>query len=74
MVGIDNSIHQVEYPFQALLRQVNPGVRFVHTPAAVQHCAVLCLNCAAREDKAALYRDLGPPIPIDRFLLFLPHP
>lgn len=71
-MGIDNSIYQVEYPFQALLRQVNPGVRFVHTPAPVQLCAVLCLNCAGREDKIALYRELGPPIAVDRFLLFLP--
>jgi len=72
MVGIDNSIYQVEYPFQALLRQANPVVRFVHTPAAVRPCAVLCLNCAGREDKVALYRDVGPPIAVDRFLLFLP--
>lgn len=70
--GIDNSIYQVEYPFQALLLQANPAVRFVHTPTAVQPCAVLCLNCAGREDKVALYRDVGPPTSVDRFLLFLP--
>jgi len=84
-VGIDISQNPLEYPFQALLRERNPDVRFVHTGvenASVRYapqdpprpCAVLCLDCAGIQKKIALYASLGPPIEIGRFLLFLGPP
>jgi hypothetical protein len=75
VVGLDISENQLEYPFQALLRERDPRVRFVHTgaayPPAPGTCAVLCLDCSGNQQKIALYRGLGPPIEIGRFLLFM---
>jgi hypothetical protein len=73
-VGIDISRNQLEYPFQALLRERNPAVRFWHTGVgnAARPCAVFCPDCAGVPGKAALYSDIGPPIEIGHFLLFLP--
>jgi hypothetical protein len=82
-VGIDISRNQLEYPFQALLRERNPAVRFVHTgvenisarlaaPAHAAPCAVLCLDCDGDPRKIALYSPTGPPIKLGLFLLFLP--
>jgi hypothetical protein len=81
-VGLDISENQLEYPFQALLRERNPNVRFMHTGVTnasaryaaanpVAPCAVLCPDCIANQQKIALYREIGPPIEIGRFLLFL---
>lgn len=81
-IGLDISENQLEYPFQALLRERNPRVHFVHTGVAnvsaryaaanaPPPCAVLCPDCIANQRKIALYRDIGPPIEIGRFLLFL---
>jgi hypothetical protein len=81
-VGIDISQNPLEYPFQALLRERNPGVLFVHTGVenvSVRYapkdlprpCAVLCLDCAGNRKKISLYAPLGPPVEIGRFLLFL---
>ena len=81
-VGIDSSENQLEYPFQVLLRQRAPGVRFVHTgvenpsarfadPHASAPCAVLCLDCLGNRQKVALYRQISDPQAIGRFLLFL---
>ena len=82
MVGIDSSENQLEYPFQALLLEREPGVRFVHTgvenpsarfadPNAPGPCAVLCLDCVENQKKIAMYSPIGPPMVIGRFLLFL---
>jgi len=81
-VGLDVSENQLEYPFQALLRQRIPSVRFVHTGvenASARYypdgpprpCAVLCLDCIANRKKLELYTPIGEPIAIGRFLLFL---
>lgn len=81
-VGIDISQNQLEYPFQALLRERNPAVRFLHTGvenASARYipvnqprpCAVLCLDCAGLPRKVALYSAIGPPIEMGHFLLFL---
>jgi hypothetical protein len=81
-VGLDISENQLEYPFQVLLRERNPRVHFMHTgvtnasaryaaAAVPSPCAVLCPDCIANQQKIALYRDIGPPIEIGRFLLFL---
>ena len=74
-VGIDIGENQLEYPFQALLRQRNRAVHFVHTgvasaPPREKPCAVLCLDCIANQQKIARYRDIAPPVEIGRFLLF----
>ena len=81
-VGIDISENQLEYPFQALLRERNPSVCFLHTgvqnassryapPHPPQPCAVFCPDCIGNQEKIAMYRGVGPPIEIGRFLLFL---
>ena len=79
-VGIDISRFQLEYPFQALLRERNPGVEFVHVgvenesvryqraPAAV--CAVLCMDCAGSPELIERYGSVGRPVQINRFMLF----
>jgi len=80
-VGIDVSVNPIEYPYQALLREADPTIRFVHTgvrgPAAryarrdaAAPCAVLCLDCAGDRAKIAEYQGLSAPIEIGRFLLF----
>jgi hypothetical protein len=81
-VGLDISENQLEYPFQALLRERKPQVRFVHAGVANASaryvgadtkppCAVWCPDCIGNQQKIALYREIGPPIEIGRFLLFL---
>lgn len=73
-VGIDISRNQLEYPFQALLRERHPGVRFWHVGMGhpARPCAVFCPDCAGVPGKAAAYSDTGPPLEIGHFLLFLP--
>jgi hypothetical protein len=71
LVGIDISENQLEYPFQALLRERRPGVQFVHPGPAAQPCAVLCPDCEGNLQKIALYQSIGRPRVIGRFLLFL---
>jgi hypothetical protein len=81
-VGIDNSRNQVEYPFQALLRERNPGVRFFHTgvtnssagytePESNDICAVLCMDCAGDDEKLAQYQKFPRRLEAGRFVLFL---
>jgi hypothetical protein len=81
-VGLDIGENQLEYPFQALLRERNSHVHFVHTGvvnASARYaasnspplCAVLCPDCLGNQQKIALYREVGPPIEIGHFLLFL---
>ena len=71
LVGIDITENQLEYPFQALLREQRPQVRFVHAQVREPYCAVLCLDCIANEQKIAAYSHVGKPVEIGRFLLFL---
>jgi hypothetical protein len=81
-IGLDISANQLEYPFQVLLRERNPAVRFVHTgvtnasaryaaAGAPPPCAVLCPDCSGDPRKVALYSAIGPPVEIGRFLLFV---
>lgn len=69
-VGIDADIFQLEYPLEAILRDVRPGVQFEHVgvdnasrkyrqPAARAPCAVVCLQCAGSAARLERYRDLG---------------
>jgi hypothetical protein len=82
MVGIDITQNQLEYPFQALLRERNRDVRFIHVgvenvsaryarPQSPRPCAVLCPDCAGIQKKVEMYRSMGPPAVIGKFLLFL---
>jgi hypothetical protein len=73
-VGIDIGRNQLEYPFQALLRERTPAVRFWHVGVGhpARPCAVFCPDCAGGPGKLAAYSDIGPAIEIGHFLLFLP--
>jgi hypothetical protein len=85
LVGIDISRNELEYPFEALLRERNPAVQFVHTGvinATARYytnpppapCGVFCPDCAHRPEIIERYRALGPPQEIGHFLLFLVAP
>ncbi len=73
-VAMDITENQLEYPFQALLRERNPRVRFFHSMPGVaiyeRPCAVFCPDCAGIPRKIAIHQ-IGPPQQIGRFLLFL---
>jgi hypothetical protein len=75
-IGIDITRNELEYPYQALLRRSKPSIRFRHTGMGdapqPPPCAVLCLDCAQRADRIALYRTVGEPLQFGHFLLFLP--
>jgi len=75
VVGTDITYNHVEYPFLALVKQLNPRVRFVHAdvPGAAPPCVVLCLDCAGHEEKRLRYAPLGPPVEVGRFLVFSSH-
>jgi len=81
-IGLDISQNQLEYPFQALLRERNPQVRFEHTGVEnasaryyaaqrMQPCVVLCPDCEGNQKKIAMYRSIGPPETVGHFLLFI---
>jgi len=81
-VGIDINRNQIEYPFQALLRERNPAVRFQHTGvenASARYasagqpkvCAVFCPDCGWTPHEASLYTAIGPRIEWQHFQLFL---
>jgi hypothetical protein len=81
-VAIDITNLQLEYPLQALLRERNPGIRFLHSGVGnvsrryrqpVDHapCAVACLDCAGDAGRLAIYSGLGTGTVIGRFVIFL---
>jgi hypothetical protein len=80
-VGIDINENQLEYPFQALLRERAAGVLFEHTGVenasaryfreAPRPCAVICLDCAGNAKRVAMYEGVGRPETMGRFLLFV---
>jgi hypothetical protein len=83
VVGIDISENQLEYPFQALLREHNPAVQFVHTGvenASARYypqprpnpCVIWCPDCVGNAKKLALHSSMGQPRTIGRFLLWAP--
>jgi 4-amino-4-deoxy-L-arabinose transferase-like glycosyltransferase len=82
-VGIDNGQFQLEYPFQALMLQRTPRVRFFHagvTNASAKYaqqvpscpCAILCLGCAGVRSKIEQFSQWGDPVQVNRFLIYLP--
>ena len=70
VVGLDISENQLEYPFQALLREREPQVVFSHTVTG-DTCAVLCLDCIGNQQRIAKYGAVGAPVEVGRFLLFV---
>jgi hypothetical protein len=81
LVGIDHRHFQLEYPFQRLVLNLRPGVRFVHTgvtngsaryyEANVSPCAIFGLGCNGNEDRIREYSRTGPPAALGTSLLFL---
>jgi len=79
LFGIDINDFQLEYPFEALLKEKKPEARFIHTgvggPSAKyatseRPCAVLCLDCAGDSNRIVLYREYRTPLPMGKFLFF----
>jgi hypothetical protein len=80
-VGVDSVNLHIEYPLQALLRERNPAVQFVHTgvtnqssrypqPVAARPCAVVCLDCADDAPRRELYRNFSESSQAGRFVMF----
>jgi hypothetical protein len=81
-VGIDITDFQLEYPLQALLRERNPHVEFVHSgvtnassryapSVAAAPCAIVCLECAGDDKRLSLYADFGVRVTAGRFIVLL---
>ncbi|HKE22189.1 MAG TPA: glycosyltransferase family 39 protein [Bryobacteraceae bacterium] len=79
-VGIDINNFQLEYPLQALLRQVNPRALFFHVavanssqkyapPAFARACAIVCLDCLGDDRRLALYRDYPKQVTAGKFVV-----
>jgi hypothetical protein len=80
VVGIDITHFQLEYPLQALLREQNSGVLFVHTGVSnaskryppsvpVQPCAVVCLECKGDAKYLSQYRDFPASATAGNFVI-----
>lgn len=81
VIGIDITRFQLEYPLQALLREQDPNVLFVHTgvnnvsgkyapPISGEPCAVVCLECANSPAQLSLYRDYRKSATAGNFVIF----
>ena len=81
-VGIDITDFQLEYPLQALLRERNPRVEFVHSgvtnasgryapSVSAAPCAIACLECAGDDKRLSLYADFGVRVAAGRFIVLL---
>ncbi len=79
-IGIDITHFQLEYPLQALLRERNPGVQFVHSgvtnaaarypsPAPLPPCAIVCLECAGDERYLSRYREYPEAATAGKFVI-----
>jgi 4-amino-4-deoxy-L-arabinose transferase-like glycosyltransferase len=81
-IGIDASLFQLEYPLEALLREVRPDAQFVHTgvdnpsrkyaqPVAQPPCAIVCLECVGNASRMARYRGFGAETDLGGAVVFL---
>jgi hypothetical protein len=79
--GIDIARLQIEYPIMALLRDIDPKVRFLHTgvtnassryapPTPENPCAVVCLDCAGDELRLNNYRQFTKTDLAGSFVVF----
>ncbi len=84
VVGVDTTQFQLEYPFEALLLERGPGVRFVH--AGVKNasarfakalpekpCAIMCLLCGPIPHKRDEYREYPRVTEVGASLVFFPE-
>ena len=82
LFGIDINNFQLEYPLQALLREQQPRIRFVHTgvdnvsrryppPAPGTPCAIVCLDCLGDSTRLSLYRDFPVQVTAGKFVILL---
>jgi len=82
VVGIDSNAFQLEYPFQALLREKEPSVVFVHTGVGnasakyafrqrEQTCAVLCMDCLNKPTLLNRYGTYSQTATMGEFVVFL---
>ncbi|HWF08445.1 MAG TPA: glycosyltransferase family 39 protein [Bryobacteraceae bacterium] len=80
LIGVDSTDFQLEYPFEALLRERKPGVLFIHTavenpskqydpPVRGEPCAVVCLECAADTQRVARYSQFTRKEEFDKFVV-----
>jgi hypothetical protein len=80
LVGVDITDFQLEYPLEALLREREPEVSFVHTgvenpssqfpqPLGGSPCAVVCLECAADQRRLDRYTGFSRKENFDRFVV-----
>jgi hypothetical protein len=80
-IGIDGSINQLEYPFEALVLEQVPDASFTHVgvtnaseryrrPDDVQPCLVWCPDCAGVPEKLTAYGAMGHTQIISKFVVF----
>ncbi len=80
VIGIDITTFQLEYPLEALLREQDPNVLFVHTgvanastryqpPVAYPPCVIVCLECAGEGKRLSLYRDFPVSSTAGKFVI-----
>jgi len=80
-IGIDASINQLEYPFEALVLERAPDARFTHVGVTnrseryrgandIEPCLVWCPDCAGIQEKSATYEQQRA-ILISKFVVFL---
>jgi hypothetical protein len=85
VIGLDITHFQLEYPLQALLREQNPGVLFVHTgvnnassryaqPVVAKACAVVCLECAGDGKYLSRYRAFTEDFTAGKFVILAQRP
>ena len=80
VIGIDLSHYHLEYPLQALLRERNPNVLFVHAgvsnasaryrqPISAPPCAIVCLECAGDTRHLSVYKDFAVSTTAGKFVI-----
>jgi len=84
-IGIDIHNLQLEYPLQALLREVRPSAQFVHSgvgnvsrrfapSVAAAPCAIACLDCLGDDARLNLYSAFPTRVTAGRFVVLFPAP
>jgi 4-amino-4-deoxy-L-arabinose transferase-like glycosyltransferase len=82
-IGIDIQNLQLEYPLEALVREVHPDAQFVHTgvenasrrynpPVAAAPCAIACLDCLGDGARLNLYSAFRTHVTVGKFVVMLP--